>query len=179
MPDRLERAPTLQTARLELRAHRADDLDACARLWADPLVTQYTTGRPLARQEVWTRLLRHPGHWALLGFGYWLAFERASGQFVGELGVARFERDVMRARPDVAGLPEAGWVLSPPAHGKGYAHEAMTAVLAWRDEHVPGPGTFCLIHPDNAPSLRLAAKLGFSAQGEVGEPDARLLLLTR
>lgn len=172
-------APTLTTPRLLLRPHRADDLDLCVELWQDAVVTRYTSGKPLARQDVWTRLLRHPGHWALLGFGYWVAEERESGRFVGEVGLGRFKRDLLAGQPELDAVPEAGWVTLPWAHGRGYAGEAVGAVLGWRDAHLPGAETFCIISPENAASLRLAARVGFVVTGEAGAPDDRVLVLTR
>ncbi|MFB9993739.1 GNAT family N-acetyltransferase [Deinococcus oregonensis] len=154
-------APILHTERLLLRGHQEQDLDDCAALWSDPEVTRYTTGVPLARQEVWTRLLRHPGHWALFGFGYWLAFDRASGRFAGEVGIARFKRDLLLDRPALDPVPEAGWVFMPWCHGQGLASEAVRAVLEWRDTSLSPGSTFCIIQPENAPSLRLAQKVGF------------------
>ncbi|MFC5848053.1 GNAT family N-acetyltransferase [Deinococcus petrolearius] len=141
--------------------------------------SRYTSGRALDREAVWARLLRHPRHWALLGFGYWVVVERVTGRFVGEVGVARFERETPGLLPELGLLPEAGWVLRPWAHGQGYAREAVEAVLAWRDVHLPVQGTFCLIHPDNTPSLRLARRMGFVPVSEVGEPNHPLTLLRR
>jgi len=161
-----------------LRGHQPDDLDACVTLWQDPAVIQYTTGRPLTRQDVWSRLLRHPGHWALLGFGYWLAFEQASGRLVGEVGLARFKRTLLDEHPELDPLPEAGWVLMPWAHGQGYAREAMTAVLDWHDQQRTEQ-SFCIIHPENAPSLRLAAALGYQARFSVPEEEPQSTVLFR
>ncbi|HEY8041563.1 MAG TPA: GNAT family N-acetyltransferase, partial [Polyangiaceae bacterium] len=73
---------TLDTGRLTLRGHGRDDLDDCAALWADPVVTRHIGGRPFTREEAWAKLLRYVGHWDLLGFGYWVVRERATGRFV-------------------------------------------------------------------------------------------------
>jgi RimJ/RimL family protein N-acetyltransferase len=172
-------APTLTTPRLILRPHRLEDFESCLELWQDPVVTRYTTGKPLSRQDVWSRLLRNPGHWSLLGFGYWVAEDRVSGRFVGEVGLGRFRRESLAGRPELDEMPEAGWVTLPWAHGQGYAHEAVAAALAWRDAEVPGRNTFCIISPGNEASSRLAGKLGFVATGYVGQGDEAVTVLLR
>jgi RimJ/RimL family protein N-acetyltransferase len=110
----IDSAPPIDTARLTLRGHKAGDIDESAALWADPMVVRHIGGRPFSREESWTRLLRYAGHWALLGFGYWVVRERSSGRFVGEVGLADYRRDLV---PAIEGTPEAGWVLAPWAHG--------------------------------------------------------------
>ena len=61
--------PVLETARLRLRGHRVDDLPQCAAMWAEEGVTRFIGGKPLTKEETWLRMLRHVGHWSLLGFG--------------------------------------------------------------------------------------------------------------
>lgn len=151
-------APALATDRLLLHAHTTADFAACAAMWADPLVTRHIGGRPFSEEEVWARLLRYAGLWALLGFGYWVVHERASGRFVGEVGLADFRRDITPALGDA---PEVGWVLSPWAHGRGFATEAVHAALGWSDAHLGPQRTVCLIDPDNVASVRVAQKCGY------------------
>jgi RimJ/RimL family protein N-acetyltransferase len=154
----LPNVPILETQRLRLRAHRLEDFAPCAAMWADERVTRHTTGHPLAEEDVWARFLRSPGHWALLGFGYWAVEEKASGLFVGEMGFGDFKRDL---EPSFRGLPEMGWIFSPPVHGKGYASEAVRAALAWGKPRFAPKRPVCLIAPENTPSLRLAERHGF------------------
>jgi RimJ/RimL family protein N-acetyltransferase len=156
----LTTAPRLDTERLVLSAHVLGDFDDCARMWGDPVVTRYISGRPSTPEEVWARLHRYVGHWALLGFGYWAAREKATGRFLGELGFADFHRDVT---PSFEGKPEAGWVIAPWAHGKGFATEAMRAALAWADAlpRWKDTPTVCMISPVNVASLHVAEKCGY------------------
>jgi RimJ/RimL family protein N-acetyltransferase len=146
---------TIETERLILRPHRAEDFDDLAALWADPEVTRFIGGRPSTAEESWARLLRYGGLWGLLGFGYWAVRERATGRFVGEVGFADFHRGL-----GFDGVPETGWVLAPRAQGRGQAGEAVRAALAWADAR-SWLRTVCIIDPDNAPSLRLAEACGF------------------
>lgn len=159
--------PALETARLTMRGHTIADFVECAAMWADPLVTQHIGGRPFSEEEVWARVLRYAGHWALLGFGYWVVRERASGRFVGEVGLADFRRDLT---PPPGDAPELGWALARWAHGRGFATEAVRAALAWADAWTDAPSappalasgqTFCLIAPENAASARVAEKCGY------------------
>jgi RimJ/RimL family protein N-acetyltransferase len=150
--------PVIETERLRLRGHRVSDFAACTAMWADPVVTRYISGRPFTAEEVWARLLRYVGHWTLLGFGFWLIEEKDSGAFVGEAGLAEFQRDI---DPPIQGIPEVGWVLSPQFHGKGYATEAVRAAVAWGDTRFDRARTVCLIHPDNLASVRVAEKCGY------------------
>ena len=150
--------PILETERLRLRGHRVDDLAPCAAMWADPVVVRHTSGKPLSREETWTRILRYPGMWSLLGYGFWVLVEKAGGEFVGEAGFADFKRDL---QPSIDGAPEAGWVLSSRFHGRGYATEAMRAITTWGDEHFGNARTVCIIHPENAASIHVAGKCGY------------------
>jgi RimJ/RimL family protein N-acetyltransferase len=172
-------APTLYTNRLILRGHQESDLEDVVQLWSNPVVTRYTSGATISRQDAWTRLLRHPGHWALLGFGYWVVSERLSGRFVGEVGIARFKRSIVSSLPHLDAPPEAGWVLMPWAHGQGYGAEAVKAVLEWRDQHLTPNGTFCIITAQNLPSLKLAKKFGFETHATLPDNQSELLVLIR
>ena len=150
--------PVIETERLRLRAHRPDDFAACAAMWALPEVVRYIGGKPFSVEEVWSRVLRYAGHWQWMGFGFWALEEKSTGAFAGDLGFAEFKREI---EPSIQGIPEIGWVLAPHAQGKGYATEAVRAVVAWGDEHFDRARTVCLIHPENLPSLRVAEKCGY------------------
>lgn len=155
---RSEKVPVLETCRLILRGHRLNDFAPCAAMWADPQVIRYIGGQPLTEEEVWSRLLRYVGHWAWMGFGYWVAEQKETGNLVGEIGFADYKRDL---EPSLKGVPEIGWVLASRAHGRGYATEAVRAVVAWGDTHFSSARTVCIIAPENAASIRVAVKCGY------------------
>jgi RimJ/RimL family protein N-acetyltransferase len=167
-------APLIETPRLRLRGHGVGDFTDCSAMWSDPDVVRYTIGEPSSLQRTWLRILAYRGHWALLGFGYWAVEEKASGRYVGEIGFADFKR-AMKVSLD--GIPELGWALAVWAHGKGYATEALTAAIGWGDRHFRSRRTVCIIHRDNEPSLRVAAKLGYaiSLQAPGGEETQAIL----
>lgn len=150
--------PVLETARLRLRGHREEDFADCCAMWADPIVTRHIGGNPFPAENVWSKLLRYVGHWALLGYGYWVIEERETGRFAGEAGFADFKRDIT---PSFDGMPEIGWALSAWAHGRGFATESVRAMVAWADGQFGDTPTVCMIDPENAPSIRVALKCGY------------------
>jgi RimJ/RimL family protein N-acetyltransferase len=151
-------APTLTTDRLTIRASVLGDFEAYAAAWADPAVTRYVGGEPRDRTASWARFLQGVGIWSVLGYGNWTFEETDTGRFVGSGGIFRFERGVEA----LEGYTEAGWALTPQAWGKGYATEAMAAIIAWSDAHLGAPEFRAIIDHDNAASQRVAAKLGFA-----------------
>lgn len=168
-------APILETERLRLRRHEPTDLDASAAMWGDPEVARYIGGKPSSREDTWGRLLRYVGHWELLGHGFWLIEEKASGRFVGEGGWGNFKREI---EPRFE-APEQGWALATWAHGKGYAHEAMRAALDWGVTHFARTDFVCMIAPENTPSLKLAAKLGYAEYARTDYKGSPSVLLRR
>ncbi len=148
--------PPLKTERLTLRAPALTDFDACMVMWNEPAVTRFINGRGSTSEEVWSRLLRYIGHWAVFGYGFWVVEDSASGVLMGEVGFGDFHREL---EPSFGDTPEMGWVLASAAHGKGVATEAVSAALTWADERFPCTG--CIIAPANTPSLRVADKVGY------------------
>jgi RimJ/RimL family protein N-acetyltransferase len=168
--------PVLETDRLVLRGHALSDFDECAAMWADSIVTRHIGGRPFTGEEVWTKLLRYVGHWALLGFGYWVVHERATNRFVGEVGLADFRREI---EPSFGGAPEMGWALASWAHGKGFATEAVRGVLSWSDERLSASRTVCIIDPGNVASVHVAEKCGYRRVTETTYKGAPIFLFER
>jgi RimJ/RimL family protein N-acetyltransferase len=161
---------TIDTARLTLRVHARGDFEDSAAMWGDPEVTRHIGGRPFTREEAWARLLRYVGHWAVMEYGYFVARDRATGRFVGEVGLADFKR-VME--PPLGDTPEMGWALATWAHGRGLATEAVQGVLDWLARTRGAVETACIIDVGNAASLRVAAKCGYAPAGTAtykGEP---------
>jgi RimJ/RimL family protein N-acetyltransferase len=170
-------APVIETPRLRLRAHSVEDFDSYCQLWSDPAVTHFVLPRPSTCEEVWSRLLRYAGHWALLGFGYWAVEERSTGAFVGDVGFAEYHREF---DSPFAALPDLGWVLSPAMHGKGYATEAAIAALTWASANIHAfDDVSCILHPDNTASRRVAEKVGFLYREATIYRDQPTLVFTR
>ena len=150
-------APEAETPRLRLRQFRSEDFATYKAWCANPDLMRYLGGRTFDTLEAWRHMAYVLGHWQLRGFGYYAVEEKASGRLVGRVGYT-----------DSEGWPgfELGWTLAPEARGQGYASEAARFLLDYAFEHLERPHVMSLIHPDNAPSIRVAERLGQTVEGE-------------
>ncbi|MDP2117438.1 MAG: GNAT family N-acetyltransferase [Brevundimonas sp.] len=165
----------LVTDRLTLTPVQASDFpDLCA-LFGDIDFTRHIFGRTVGPEEVWFRTLRDIGHWEVMGHGNWAARLRDGGDLVGTFGVLHYRREMTPAFD----APELGWGVAPRFQGKGLAFEGLSAALAWCDDALNAPHTVCMISPDNAPSLALAARAGYAPYAETTYKDAPVLLFKR
>lgn len=149
--------PGLRTARLRLRAFSDADLEAYAAICADPEVMRHVgNGATVDREGAWRQMALFLGHWALRGHGLWAVERRDEGRLIGRVGFLSPE-----GWPGV----EIAWLLSRDAWGHGYAHEAASAAIGFgRDQLGLGP-LISLVRPANAPSKKLAERLGATDTG--------------
>ncbi|MEH3107683.1 MAG: GNAT family N-acetyltransferase [Sphingomonas fennica] len=176
MDGRAGAARIIETEHLRLRPHAISDYEAVVALWGEPEVHRPITGIAPGREEMWHKLLRFAGHWALLGYGMYVAEDRTTGTLMGEVGLADFHRGL---GPGFDGFPEAAWVMGPWATGRGLAAEAMTAVLAAADAAGIGRRVVCVIDPANVPSVGLAGRLGFLPFGDAVYRERAVRLFAR
>jgi RimJ/RimL family protein N-acetyltransferase len=168
--------PTIETERLILRPHHMADFEDYQAMWANEVVVRFISGVASTREQSWGRMLRVAGMWHHMGFGFLAIEEKAGGRFVGEAGFLEMRRDMQPVNTE--GTLETGWALVPEAHGKGYATEALEALIRWADDHFPSKRMTCIIDPQNAASLRLAAKLGFGEAKRTAY-NGEVILLSR
>lgn len=164
------------TERLVLRPFELAQFPAYEKLMTDPGSFEYSDRGPLSGDEAWTRFLRHSGHWSLLGYGLFGVTARVGGEFLGEVGFGDFHRGF--GEP-FDGHPEASWTIVEHARGKGLASEAASAALLWLQAKRRVNRTVCLIHAENAASIRIAEKLGYRAFEERIYRGYRALLFER
>jgi RimJ/RimL family protein N-acetyltransferase len=163
-------AVEIRTPRLRLRPFEVADLPARLALGAAPEFYRFIGGKAATEEESWHRVLRYVGHWASFGFGTFAVLDGASGAFLGEAGAMDFRRGI---GAEFGRLPEMGWGFLPEVHGTGLAGEAIRAVLRWMDGGAGAASTVCIIADANLPSVRIAERMGYRANGEAlyhGQP---------
>ena len=151
-------ASSLETERLRFRMLRASDFPTYEKWCADIEVMRYIGGKTLERALAWRHLSNLVGHWALLGYGYYAVDEKATGDFIGRVGFTN--------QPGWPGF-ELGWTIAPQYQGRGYATEAARMLLRYAFEELDQPHVISIIHADNAPSRKVAEKLGQRVEGNV------------
>ena len=148
----------LSTTRLRARALCDDDLDFVAEMLGDPVVmTHYP--KVLTREESAGWIARQRGRYQKDGHGLWLLVERATGQPVGQCGVA------MQLLDDTV-EPEVGYLLHPSQWKRGFATEAARAARDWAFARYPRRRVISLIRPANLPSRAVAERNGMTPAGE-------------
>jgi RimJ/RimL family protein N-acetyltransferase len=171
---------TLETARLLLRPLTRDDLPFLAAMNADPVVARYlATGKPRPEAETRDWLEKTLRWYGEDGAGHLGIVLKEDGRLVGRCGLQPFEveqgaeparawfgRGSAPTDARTAVVLELGYGLVPEAWGKGLASEAsrrMREVGFSRGE----PKLMSVIHADNAASIKVAEKNGFSWRGEL------------
>lgn len=169
----MTQGPVLETERLILTVPARDDYIVLRDLVSDPDVHRYLGPRAQdPTTDMFARALRAAGSWQLYGYGIFLAWERTSRDFVGQVGVFHSMRGFGKGLDDV---PEAGWILARKHWGKGYALEGMTAALAWFDAAFGTCRIACMIERGNAASYALAGRLGFARYDEHALDDGAVV----
>lgn len=163
----------LETARLRLRTWRDDDIDAMARINADPAFTRYLTpdGHPFTRTQSEEALARWRAHWDEHGFGLWAVEERETGRLIGRVGV-----QYHRLWP---ADPEVGWGLDPSVWGRGYATEAGAASIEHAFATLDAQRLVSVVHPENRASIAVQERLGIRPWRTVPWPGTRVELEVR
>ena len=155
----LVQAETHETARLRLRLYAERDLDPLTAIYGDAAqMLHIGEGKMLSRAETWRAIAASLGHWALRGYGMWAIELKATGAFVGRAGFIAPE-----------GWPEfeLGWQVAREHWGQGYAPEAAAFALDFARTRLGRKRVVSLIRPGNAPSIRVAEKIGMAPDGRI------------
>jgi len=134
------------------------DLDSIAELNADPEVMKYILP-PLSRDIVAQVIQWFQNEWTRLGYGCFALFEKESGKFVGQCGLQKLE-----GKPESKEV-EIAFIIAKSFWGKGYATEAVAAVLDFGFTNRGLSRIVAVTMEENSPSNKVLEKIGFQYQG--------------
>ena len=98
-----------------------------------------------------------------IGFTSWIFIEKLTNQVIGDGGY--------KGNPDTRGQIEIGYEIIESKRQKGYATEAIEALLEWTLTQDEVKSNIAKCHYKNIPSQSLLDKLGFKLIGEEDEMD--------
>lgn len=144
----------IETERLLLRYLRLDDLEDFFAFRSDPEVCRYQGYDPITREQAveYVEFLQgkefgEAGEWAQIGVE-----EKLTGRLIGDVGL-KPETDVR--------LVEFGVSFSREFQGKGFAGEALTAVLGYLFKDRGVHRVTGVVDVENAACIKLMERCGF------------------
>ena len=144
----------LVTERLLLRRSRAEDAEVISAYRSDPEVHRYQgwerTDPRGVRAEIEEMIGRAPGE-----SGGWIQLsveERESGRLVGDIGL-----NLADGEP---GVVKVGYTMSPAFQGRGYATEAVGALIGYAFDKLGAEIVRAYASAENIASIRVAEKVG-------------------
>lgn len=111
--------------------------------------------------------LSHPDKWEW--YAAWI-IELKDGTYIGDLCFKGI---------DSKGVTEIGYGISEEYQGRGYATEAVKAVVEWAFRQSGITAVEAETDPENRASQRVLEKCGFVANGMTGEEGPRFVLTRR
>ena len=86
-------------------------------------------------------------------YGMWLVFSKETGELIGRAGLEH---------------NEMGYMIAPELWNRGYATEVCRFIIDYARENTDFEELYCRIDERNEASVRLAKKLGFVRNAQIG-----------
>ncbi|WP_036828294.1 GNAT family N-acetyltransferase [Photobacterium sanctipauli] len=144
-----------------MRQWRESDFVPFSEINADPQVMRFFPST-LTTEETMAQAQRVHAYIEKRGWGFWAVEEKATGQFIGFVGLHHQDEDC--GIPN-APLVEIGWRLSSKYWGQGFAPEAARAALAFAFNTLALPAVYAFTALPNIPSKRVMEKIGMANTG--------------
>lgn len=164
----------LETPRTYLRPYRLDDLEDLHKILDEK--TMYAWGHAFSKQECKDWIEQQLQRYQKYGFGLWAVVDKASGEIIGNAGL-NYENIMLVSdetkvdEVDSSGesqceILELGYIINHRFWWQGLGLEVASACAEYAFSKLGVKELYCLIKEDNAPSLKLAKKLGMRVVGK-------------
>ncbi len=157
-------SPLFETERLYVRKMTDADAGFYLAMLSDPDFRTNIADRGVRTEEQALEHMRDRVYasYDAHGFGMWLVSRREDGRAIGMAGLVK--RDFLK---DV----DLGYAFLPEGRGAGLATEAASAVMRYAVEAFGLKKLAAIVAPENAASIRVLERLGFTHRGRVQFPD--------
>src|SRR5712692_7785795 len=146
----------IETNRLILRPFEPTDAEAAFGWFGDPVVMRFTrTGPDTSIGQTKTRLDKYREHQIAHGFSKWIIVDRRTRRSIGDSGLLVLQDYSWN---------DLGFRFAQRYRGRGLATEAASAWVRVAFDELSLDRLTALVHPENAPSIRVLAKLRFRVE---------------
>ena len=153
--------PTLETARLVLRAPKPADAEAFVAFYGTE--RSKFVGGPLDKRTAWNFFGTEIGHWVIRGYGMFVVTSKDSDAPLGIVG---------HWKPNTWPETEIGWVLfSSQSEGHGYVTEAARACVDHAWATLKWDSIVSYIDHGNQASVAVAERLGATLDPKAAIPN--------
>jgi [ribosomal protein S5]-alanine N-acetyltransferase len=155
-------ATRIESDRLVIRTFESRDAEAWVAMFSDPEVTRFLPGGASPTRETFeTRLPVWRAMESKLGYSMWAVAEKATGTFLGQCGL----RPAATLDPNAGSEIDLAYHLTSGAWNRGYATEAVVAVLGHGFGSAGLDRVMAVALPDNVGSWRVMEKAGMRYEG--------------
>ena len=156
----------LETERLVLRKVTESDAALQDRVLNTPAVMRFLGGVK-ELHELEAKHSKTMSLFAREGFGFMMMIEKATGEMVGHCGMKRVDHPLAPNQGD----HEIGWLVREDRWRRGYAGEAIRAVIDWGFDTHGAPFLVALTCEANVGSWKLMQKLGMVRRRDLDFTD--------
>lgn len=176
----------IESERLIFRRIEPADFEFFARIHADPIVARYLgNGKPRTAQETRALLETFCETYKSLELGPLAVVRKLDGLLIGRCGLSDmalevnaasgklprvwYQRSQVPAEASVVSEQEMGYTFDRICWGQGYASEAAARVFEYASSTMKFRRIVSVIHPDNAPSIKIAKRCGAQHENNVNQ----------
>jgi RimJ/RimL family protein N-acetyltransferase len=146
----------IQTTRLELRRFTPEDIESFYAYRSDPVLARYQEWEPMSYEQARSFLVGQADQ-ELGAAGQWLQVAvtvRRTGELIGDLGVCVIDES--------EGVVEIGFTVAQSAQGRGYATEAVSAMVDGLLRQATVRSIVAVTDERNTASVALLRRVGFA-----------------
>ena len=155
-----------ETDRLILRTIEESDAAEQYRLLNTPAVMA-RLGGPKELHEIEAKHAKAMQWYATRRFSFLMLVEKDTGELVGHAGIKLVDNPLARNQGD----HEIGWLIREDRWRRGYAEEAVRAIVDWAFGRVGAPHVVALTSDLNVASWKLMEKLGMVRREDLDFED--------
>ncbi len=144
--------PIIETERLILREVDIEcDLEPWVDMMSDEETVRFIGGQTMDHAASWRQMAMVIGHQVVRGYSFWSTIEKATGDFVGRVGLWS---------PVGWPEPEIGWTIHRNYTRRGFAKEAGAACVDYAFETLGWDRCIHVIGEENIGSIKTAEAIG-------------------